>query len=451
MRTLLYGLFNLILRIFFQRVEVAGADRLPKDGPLLFAVNHPNALVDGMFLYCLAPRWVSFMAKAPLFQMWFVGFFVRATYCLPIFRAQDQQDPAKNRETFRRAHEILAAGDAITIFPEGTTHSEPRLKPIKTGAARLALGAGIPLHVVPTGLFYTEKGIFRSKALLYYGEPIAVQPVPSDADGEPPRDEVLELSRRIEDGLRDVTLNAEDSRALHLVALAERIFNSEVEPDGMSMLRGFETRRRFLEGYSRQLKRSMRRMHRLETRILQYEADLHQAGLAAGDLVAGGYTARDVLRRAASKAAGFLMLMPPALVGTILHYPAYRVIGWLATRYSRQDDTVLSTAKIVGAMLFFPLTWALAAGAVFCQWSLAGALAALALAPVTGWAALHFMERVERFRAALRALTCFMRKRGWYEKLVSERRAIRREIQSMAEDLAASPGGEAVEGSAEAS
>ena len=67
MRPLLRALFGFVLRIFFRRIEVSDAARVPPVGPVIFVLNHPNGLIDPAFLLCLAPRRVSFLAKAPLF------------------------------------------------------------------------------------------------------------------------------------------------------------------------------------------------------------------------------------------------------------------------------------------------------------------------------------------------------------------------------------------------
>src|SRR5262249_41615273 len=133
---------------------------------IIFVLNHPNALVDPAFLLCLAPRKVSFLAKAPLFRIPVVGYLVRALDSLPVYRQQDEgQDVKRNVETFAVARKILTSGGAIGICPEGVSHDEPRLRPLKSGAARIALGAvssgePIDLQIVPAGLYYTEKTRF---------------------------------------------------------------------------------------------------------------------------------------------------------------------------------------------------------------------------------------------------------------------------------------------------
>src|ERR1043165_8963678 len=141
-RRLIVVVLGLALRVFFRRIEVAGRERIPLKNPVIFVLNHPNALVDPVFILCLAPRRVSFLAKAPLFRMPVIGYLVRALDSLPVYRKQDEgEDPARNRETFELSRALLQRGGTIAICPEGVSHNEPRLKPLKTGAARIPLSA----------------------------------------------------------------------------------------------------------------------------------------------------------------------------------------------------------------------------------------------------------------------------------------------------------------------
>ena len=66
-RRVIVAVVGLALRIYFQRIEVTGVEHVPLDTPVIFVLNHPNALVDPVFLFSLAPRPVSFLAKAPSF------------------------------------------------------------------------------------------------------------------------------------------------------------------------------------------------------------------------------------------------------------------------------------------------------------------------------------------------------------------------------------------------
>src|SRR5207244_11697818 len=167
MRTLVRAVFGLVLRVFFRRIEVSGSAHVPARGPVMFVLNHPNGLIDPGFLLCLAPRRVSFLAKAPLFRMPVIGIFCRAFEAIPVHPRQDEgSDPSHNRETFETARAVLARGGAIAICPEGKSHSDPKLRPLKTGAARIALGAAAaltgpaPIRIVPAGLYYRAKRTF---------------------------------------------------------------------------------------------------------------------------------------------------------------------------------------------------------------------------------------------------------------------------------------------------
>src|SRR5439155_22578870 len=88
-RQVIKTVLRVALRVYFRRIEVAGLENVPRDSPVIFVLNHPNALVDPAFLLCLAPRRVAFIAKAPLFRMPVIGSLVRALDSLPAYRPQD--------------------------------------------------------------------------------------------------------------------------------------------------------------------------------------------------------------------------------------------------------------------------------------------------------------------------------------------------------------------------
>jgi len=441
-RRFIIAILRFALRVFFRRVEVSGAERVPRGGACMFVLNHPNGLVDPCFLLCFAPRRVSFLAKSPLFKMPFIGQLCRVMEAIPVYRSQDEGvDTSRNRETFALAHRLLTRGGTIGVCPEGVSHSEPSLKPLKTGAARIALGAasagaGLDLKIVPAGLYYTAKTTFRSGALLYFGDPVRVEPVAPDASGEPPREAARELSERIAAALREVTLNAEHHEALRVVARAESIFSAEDE-DGeeMTLERELRRRRRFVEGYAILRERLPERLEALESRIRRYEEELRQAGIEdPRDLTPADLSRRAGPRHLLTRALLFALLLPFALAGWLLHYPAYTLAGYLATKFSHNYEDILSTVKIIAALLLFPLTWAALAATVYALAGWRLALAALLVAPALGYVALRFSEEFDRFVAGARAALFFVTERHFFRQLLSERRAIRREILALGDE-----------------
>lgn len=443
-RRIIRGILRIALRVYFRRIEIAGLENVPRDSPVIFVLNHPNALVDPTFLLCLAPRRVAFVAKAPLFRMPVIGYLVRALDSLPAYRRQDEgEDVSKNLETFEAARKLLERGVTIGICPEGVSHDEPRLKPLKTGAARIALvaassGEALDLQIVPVGLYYTEKTTFRSSALLYFAEGIPVEPVKLESDGTAPRAAVRELSDKIEKALREVMLHAEQEEALSLIDRAERIFSAAevAEPEQeQGLARSLELRQQFLAGYAFYRGHSPRRLDAIEARIARFEYEMKQAGIDPSDLSLPPTAAHTVFSLL-GQVLTCVLLSPFALFGTIVHYPAYRFGGFLSRRLARREQDVLSTFKIISAMLFFPLTWIVVA---LVSWRFAGWIVGvlfLIITPLCGYVAVRFFEEIDRFFGSFVALALFVTRRRSFVRLLAERAAIRREILALGDEAA---------------
>lgn len=442
MRALFRALFGLVLRIFFRRIEVSGLDHVPAHGPVIFVLNHPSGLIDPAFLLCLAPRRVSLLAKAPLFRMPVIGFFCRAFDAIPVHRRQDEgSDPARNRETFDAAHRVLAGGGVIAIFPEGASHSDPKLRPLKTGAARIALGAAAritsPIRIVPAGLYYRAKRTFRSAALLHFGEAFAVEPIALAPGEEPPAGPVRDLTARIGAALSAVTLQAERTEAHALVERAQRIVSAQDETAraSASLATEFTLRRRLLAGYEAARAQWPERLAALATRIDRYAAALAAAGLDSRQLAPQRFTPGRVAGYVVKASLVLLLLLPAAAVGVVLHYPAYRAVGFVATGIAKGAEDALASIKVLAAMLLFPVTWI---GAAVGGWLWRGpeaAVAAVVVAPLTGYAALMFFERLDRIVGGARALGLFTFQRWAFLRLLAERKGIQEAILALGRDI----------------
>jgi len=389
MRQLTTAVIRFILRIFFRRIELVGLEHVPREGGVIFAVNHPNGLIDPLFLLSFVPRPISFLAKAPLFRYPLIGFLVRAFESIPVYRKQDHVS-GTNAETFGLARSLLARGGSIAIFPEGTTHSDARLRELKTGAARIALGCGSEETIVPTGIYYTAKKTFRSSALVCFGEPIVVLHSAIGSDGEPSVERVEELTRAIESGLAEVTLQADSHAALDLIARGEDIFSGDDE----SLANELELRRRFVDGYHYLREHDPARLAELESLIRRFESTEVPARVSVPEVVVA------------------IVLLPIAIAGAIINYPTYRLIGFLAKRLTREDE-IVATIKFIGAATLFPLTWIAYA---FFHPSL------LIIAPVSAYIALRVFE----------VLADALRRARW---VPAERDVIRARIIEVAEEM----------------
>ena len=230
-KTSLSTFFGWAAGVFFQ-VERQGGP-VP-EGPLVVVANHPNSLMDPLVLLRILDRQTRPLAKAPLFDQKILGYILRAMGGLPVYRKQDfPGEMRKNRGTFDAAVKALHEGAAIQIYPEGLSHSETSLAPLRTGTARIAfqaeeeLGWTLGLQILPVGLTYIRKTFFRGRVVALVGDPIPVAKW-REAHASDAREAVRDLTARIRAGLEHVTLSAESPRERELIEVAERVYAREV-------------------------------------------------------------------------------------------------------------------------------------------------------------------------------------------------------------------------------
>lgn len=412
-------------RIFY-RLHVAG-NGVPPNGPVLLVANHPNSLLDPFLVTVAGRRPVRFLAKAPLFSDPLIGWGVRAVGAIPVYRRMD--DPTqtgRNEETFRAVHAALGQGSAVGIFPEGISHDRPALVPLKTGAARIALGA-VPLTggtfpIVPVGLVFDAKAEFRSSAYILVGPPVPWEDLAREGVESPTA--VRALTRRIDDAMHEVTVNLERREDSDLIAAATAIYAAEVseapEPRAEGARRIAAARalaRLSLDGDADAADAAQL--------VTRHATTLALLGLTPADVhgpTALGSAVKWTIRRLAP-----VQLLSAAIagVGAVVFWLPYVLTRIVAERDSAPD--VLATRKLLyGGALFkvWILLLALATGVTFGWLS---AVLALMLLPLL---ALQTLSQGERWAESARDARRFFVRRSRAAAL-SELRARQREIAQL--------------------
>jgi glycerol-3-phosphate O-acyltransferase/dihydroxyacetone phosphate acyltransferase len=344
------GLFSTALEIFYRWTRTEGV--IPESGPLVIVGNHQNGLIDPAAVMRLTRRPVRFLAKAPIFKAPVLGSVVRGMRCLPVYRKQDeggQEQMGKNDETFKAAHASLQQGEAICIFPEGRSHSGPSLEPLKTGAARIALGAeaerGFTLGVkfVAVGFSYREKGVFRSEVAVAVGAPIEVADL-QDAYAADPIAAAHTLTDRLDAALRAVTMNLDSWEDLPLIEAAAKIYRAE---------RGARVDLRpFAAGLSALRERDPARLASVRARVLRFFGSLADLGIPLEDL--DHVTRARSLRFVLVHGLALLVLGPLALLGLLAFAPPYQLIRFIAHAAHPEED-MQGSLKLGTALALFPL------------------------------------------------------------------------------------------------
>lgn len=445
------SLARFVLGVFFRRVEVVGAENLPRDRPLLIVANHVNSLIDPALLIGYLPVEPRFLAKSTLWSMAAVKPFLGLAAAIPVYRRQDPGvDPSQNAKTFEACHEVLRAGGTIALFPEGRSHNEPALVPLKTGVSRIVLQAesrfgGLGTRIVPVGLTFEEKGRFRSRALVHVGE--ALDPAPElaiYADDE--RQAVGALTERVREALSDVTLNFPSWDTARLIERAAELYARPRAglPAEAGLAERFPLRQTFIEGYEALNARCPEEVAAVAEAVEGYDAALEAARLDDVQ-VAAAYPTAGVARFVAKSLFLLAFRAPLALIGTVMNYLPYWAVGRVARRFEASPD-LPATYKLFASLALFPLTWilwALAAG-----WPLGwlSGLAVLAVGPGSAYFALRYHERRRYFRRHVRAYLLLRSGRPMIEELRKRRREVLAAVERLAKVYQAASGDGAAAG-----
>jgi glycerol-3-phosphate O-acyltransferase/dihydroxyacetone phosphate acyltransferase len=374
------------VRLYY-RASKAGAP-VPGSGPVLLVCNHPNSLLDPACVAWAAGRPVRFLAKAPLFSNAMVGWIVRGSGAIPVYRRQD--DPAlmrQNEAMFGAVQDALRGGSAVALFPEGTSHSEPAIVPLRTGAARIALGAAVhageQFPIVPLGLVFRDKTRFRSEAHIVVGAPIEW----SDLAGRAESDQaaVRLLTDRINAAMRAITLNLARWEDAPVLRTAEAIWATARRADDSPAARVARLAAAS-EILARLRARSDARWETLARDVKDHGRVLRTLGMRPIDVEVDttlGAAVRWTVHRARATALLQLLIAVPCV---IFFWAPYRVVGVLANAWSPERDTLATYRVLIGAAVFplWCLMVAAAAGFIWGWWAGLGTLAVLPIAGVVG-------------------------------------------------------------------
>ena len=171
---------DLALKLSYRTIKYVGRERLPKDGAIIFAPNHTNALMDAMVILAMDHRPKVYVARADIFRDARIAKVLKFLKIMPIMRMRDgMEEVRKNNETIERAVDVLRDKVPFCIFPEGTHQAKYSSLPLSKGIFRIAFQAqelmpDMPLYIVPVGLRYGNFFRFRSTVRVQFGEPINV-------------------------------------------------------------------------------------------------------------------------------------------------------------------------------------------------------------------------------------------------------------------------------------
>lgn len=167
------------LKYYFRRIDLANKHRIPKNAAVIIAANHPTTFIEPCVLACFLDEPLHFLARGDFFKNKIAARLLRGVHIIPVFRMRDGgfSGIKNNFESFNRSFQVLARKKHLMILAEGRCIHEKRLRPIRKGTARIALGALDntnleEVYIIPVGVNFTYADRLRSDVMINCGEPI---------------------------------------------------------------------------------------------------------------------------------------------------------------------------------------------------------------------------------------------------------------------------------------
>jgi glycerol-3-phosphate O-acyltransferase / dihydroxyacetone phosphate acyltransferase len=436
---LLYNFLKIIvkisLRIFFKRFQVDNAEFLKTNGPLIIVGNHPNTFMDPLIAATLVRQQVGFLANGSIFNR-----FTRPVFqyfnVIPVYRIKDMANadvPLSQQElnykTFKRCYDYLKNGGTILIFPEGTSEIERRLREIKTGMARIALGAEfendfkLGIKILPMGINYSDPTHFRSEVFVNVSEPIAVSQF-KDSYDPASFEAVTKLTDLIEERFYETTIVTEDNEEDETVRNIETLYKNKLITD--FALDEDEKKDEFL--VIKRIIEAVRyfEVHRpaqvktLQIKMANYIESLQTLQLSDETLA----QTRTIHTKATTHVLVLGLGLPLYIFGLIHNYIPY-ILPSRITRLVTSDVSYRAPMMMSFGMLTFPFFYTVELWLVhkFIQNVWLTATYAI-LMVLSGYFVLWYWPRLERLWFAWRGLWLMQRKPTIIKTLLQERQTI---------------------------
>jgi len=383
-RSALISTFRKVMRLYFRDIERIGTPPTAETSGRVFVANHHNALIDPILVLTDTDCEISPISKSTLWKVPGLRWLLDRAGAVPIVRKQDtpNKSAGDNDATFDKIASHLAGGGNILIFPEGTSHSEPQLAPLRTGAARMLVAAegrkGTAQTFQAVALEFDRRDNFRSRCLVLWGPVRTLAEVPGLGE-----ERVARITEQMDEDLRELLVEGETHEERRLIArVAEMLANDA----GDASLAGWNAIGRQVELANRTLRElGPDLIAHVEAKVGAYYAELAKYGLADAQGRARG---REVAKPS-SRWARRALLAPLAVPGFVLYGIPYFIPRMVARRY---DADAVSTIKLGTALVLYPLWAAGLVGLAFAFLPPPLNVGAAVIAVVSPFAALTWLD-----------------------------------------------------------
>ena len=434
-----------LVRLYYSRIVEAndGLRRAPPQ--TIFVLNHPNAALDPAVILAVLGRTIVFLSKSTPFAHPASRWVLNRFGALPVYRPVDigkrggarsrEEMTALNEQLFDTCIKKLERGHPVALFPEGTSHSESRMMPMRTGAARLGLMAAEALgwsavQIVPVGLWYENKTRFRSSVLIVPGKPLVLEGYAAPFRDDP-RATAEKVTEVIDERLRSVVLEAATNELRQRMPAVAALAYPELD------LAARQAKARHLaRAYDVMHTQDPDRLARLERQVRDYDATLRALGISNPHRLEGVQPAWPGLL------LWILMLSawaPMALAGMLMSYLPYRLSAYIVRHRFADNRQNAGVNKLIVGTILVAATWIVEAVVLGLLAGVLWGLVLLAMAPLCGYLALRWSEVSRKAFGVAHAAWIRRRQGGLAAWLTAERQRLAKEIRGAAANLGVAP------------
>jgi len=431
-------LMKITTKVFFRKIKTRNIESVPNKGPLMILANHPSAFLDPIIIATLLDRKVYFLAKGVLFKSNFAKWMLPKLNMIPVHRKQDDPNLMNQNEvTFNKCFENLEQGGAILMFPEGISITERKLRPIKTGAARIVLGAearndfNLKVNIICVGLNFENPHKFNKSVYVNFDNPIPL----SNYKEQYEKDEfatVNELTELITHRLESLMISMQDKNADDLSNKVERLYKSKLKKDlGIdkdNTDEDFMLTKSITNSVNYFTKQSPEYVESMRMRINNYFNNIGRLGLE-DDLLLNDKKEKSIIIKTIKGILTMIIGFSLYLYGLINNYLPFEIPGIIAEKAIKQLEFKGPVAMVTGTftfLIFYSLQIFL-----FHHYSHSALLTLLYFIslPVSGAFCYWYYHRVKDILSRWYFIRIFFRKSTLISRLIHERDELLKEFE----------------------